>query len=112
LPWNVYIRPEYFFDPYWVDIYIHPHWIIEVDGREHNNGSAQRGRDLDRDAVLRGLGKTVIRVRNEEIDMGVESAVERVKLLIFPPQPAPDSSIFRAKNHLISDGRLFAAAPQ
>ena len=42
------------------------HLVVEIDGPIHDEPD-QRGSDRERDAILKGLGLQVVRVRNDEV---------------------------------------------
>ncbi|MGL4767970.1 MAG: endonuclease domain-containing protein [Formosimonas sp.] len=61
--------------------------IIEADGGQHADGA-----DIERDAVLRQAGFTVLRFWNHEIMQQTEAVLEAIRLALQDlqePQPSP-----------------------
>ena len=62
------VRRQKVFGPYIVDFYIASHkLVIELDGSQHFE-DAGREYDAKRDSYLQGLGLTVLRFSNSDID--------------------------------------------
>lgn len=64
---------------YIVDFYI-PAWglVIELDGNHHNSGK-QKEHDAIRDSVLKGMGLTVLRFQNYEVEEAIEGVIETIR---------------------------------
>jgi len=76
-------HPIFFIDPsgkecfYIADFYCHDcRLVIELDGRNH---FYQQDQDQERTNVIEQMGCTVIRFRNEEIEMELPNVLERLK---------------------------------
>jgi len=77
------IRFNYMIGPYWADIYIHPYWIIEVDGPEHFSPKA-REKDEVRTKYLESMGKRVLRITNEQVSNDLLGCVEESLSFVMP----------------------------
>ncbi|MFA5945843.1 MAG: endonuclease domain-containing protein [Patescibacteria group bacterium] len=75
---NVKFRRQYGVDGYIVDFYAAQlKFAIELDGAVHDTEEARRY-DQIRDEHLRGIGIEILRLRNEEVVLGQESALKRI----------------------------------
>lgn len=95
---------EYQIGIYRADIYVHPYWVIEVDGRGHNT-TIEKEYDQQRTVFLESLGKKVIRFTNNAVDEDVDSIADSIRTLICPPVEV-DPTIFRSKHYRSENGRL------
>ena len=95
-PYGHHVAYNYPIGPFTADVYVHPYWIVEVDGREHRT-TAIRKSDASRTLYLESKGKTVMRVTNKEVGHpdSLSDAVSRVMRVIVPPMPTPDYSVIR-----------------
>lgn len=79
-------HPIFFIDPsgkecfYIADFYCHDcRLVIELDGHNH---FYQQDQDQERTNVIEQMGCTVIRFRNEEIEMRLQNVLKRLKSLM------------------------------
>ena len=79
-------------DHFIVDFYCHQaKLVIEIDGSQHNSESGL-AYDAERTAVLEGLGLTVIRFPNHDVDHNFETVcktISRTLDLRLPSWPPP-----------------------
>lgn len=77
------MRYNYRIGAYWADIYIHPYWVIEVDGPSHSR-FVERAHDAKRTEYLESIGKAVLRVTNEDVRNDLKDTVNRVVSFVMP----------------------------
>jgi len=80
---GLHFRRQQVIDGFIVDFYCHAlHLVVEVDGEVHRE---RRDYDQERDRILSARGLRVLRVTNEEVKNGIETALARIADLT--PQP-------------------------
>jgi very-short-patch-repair endonuclease len=104
-PYGHTLRYNHPIDPYFADIYIHPYWVVEVDGPEHNH-SPKYELDKERTLYLEERGKIVIRVTNVEVINAMDETIQRVIAVVCPQTPL--SPGLRRKLVNFSNGRFIA----
>lgn len=106
-PRGFYLATEYVIGKYRVDIYVHPYWVIEVDGRDHLQ-KKQIQQDVERDIYLHSVGKKVIRVTNHSVRKDCDIVVESITSQVIP-HFVKDKTLFRSHDYKVENGRLCAS---
>lgn len=71
-------RRQHGYGPYVMDFFCTElRWCVEVDGKIHDTPE-NRQKDADRTSYLNQQGITVTRMKNEELENGVQGVVERL----------------------------------
>ena len=73
-------RRQHIIDRFIVDFYcVQSGLVIEVDGDIH---SFQKRRDFEREKILEGLGCTILRVSNKEIEEDIDKVLKKVREVV------------------------------
>jgi very-short-patch-repair endonuclease len=65
--------------------------IVELDGGQHNLES-HAARDAERDVALTGLGYSVLRFWNHDVDANIEGVLEVIHARLSQAEPHPAAS--------------------
>ena len=72
-------RRQHPFGPFVIDFYcIEPRLAVEIDGGAHDSAAARR-HDLERQALIEAAGVRVLRIRAEDVEADIESALSVIR---------------------------------
>jgi len=108
-PYNLWLREQYPFGPYFTDVYVHPRWIFEIDGPEHSAPDRML-KDEERTRFLESQGRVVIRYTNSQVDRELSDIVAQSVGIIIPRIETPLISVIRCHSCNTRNGKFVVSS--